>query len=367
MSLLRKRRTSPRAARVPRVVERGPIERSRIDEKAHVGPVGQSLDEGEGLGVGGPVVDQDQLDAGVHRGGGGDGVHAGAEEPWLVAKRDQDAHEGPGLDGPQDAETAGGRARRHPLGVMAPPQDLLNVANGGRAGLPVLRPRPVAEDLGYVRDRLRRLGGGECAFVLERSRAGAHQAGQAVGHGGPDGQRATDIGGGQEELGRVVGLEAGGVRGPVGTDIVLVRVDDAPRRERSAQQGHRVGRPEVAGEDQCTRRAAGRVEALREEVTVRGVRRGPQDPAAPAVPQGRRGADERAHLVEAPPGCDGGQGPAAGRLRAHALERAADGGRLVVADDHDQAQCRLAGRSCRPGPLLLAAGAPTPRRDPDPG
>ncbi len=52
----------------------------------------------------------------------------------------------------------------------------------------------------------------ECAFVLERSRAGAHQAGQAIGHGGPDGQGAADIGGGQEELGRVVGLEAGGVR-----------------------------------------------------------------------------------------------------------------------------------------------------------
>ena len=92
MSLLRNSRMSPRATVCPALLRAAQLNGRGSVSTSNVGAVGQALHQGEGLGIGGSVVDEHELHAGVRARGGGEGVDTGAQEPRLVAKGDQDAH-----------------------------------------------------------------------------------------------------------------------------------------------------------------------------------------------------------------------------------------------------------------------------------
>ena len=191
---------APRRLRAS-VVQRRPVEGPGIGQHADVGAVGEALDQGQGLRVGGSVVDQDDLNAGVHGGRRSDGVDAGAEEPRLVPKGDQDAHRDAGLVGPHNAVPMGSGPGRHARVVIPAAERLFDMVDRGGADGADRRVRAVAQHFGDVHDGVGSLGGGQRALVLERRRARGHQAGQMVCDLGSHGQGPADVGAGQEELG----------------------------------------------------------------------------------------------------------------------------------------------------------------------
>ena len=211
MSLLRNSRMSPRADACPRVVEcrpiEGPWDRSSTRD---VGAVGQPLDQREGLRVGGPVVDEHELDA---------GVHARWWRRWsprrcggAAARRGRGSGCSPGRRSGRPAQCGSRRARgRATTAASSSRRRSASCMWRTDAGPVPLRRVPAdrwQSTSGMWVTASADLGGRQRAFVLERGRAGRHEPGQVVRHRRPDGEGAADVGGGQEEFGREVGLEA---------------------------------------------------------------------------------------------------------------------------------------------------------------
>ena len=225
------------------VVETGPVERPSVPQDPYVGAALQLIDQRHRLGIGRPVVDQHQLDL-LTPGRRCDGVHAGAQEPGLVAERDQDADADPAVTRSPQAERARRRTDRDRRLLVPAGQCRLHVAHicGGRP----LVSRPVAEHLGDMGHRRRRLACGEGARVLQLGGTRRVEVGQRAREAGADREGTSDVRRREEELGRVAGLEARRIVAAVGRQPVLVRVDDPRRCEGLAQEGHRVGCPDIA-------------------------------------------------------------------------------------------------------------------------
>jgi hypothetical protein len=206
----------------------------------------------------------------VHVGGGGNGIHTGPQESWLVAERDDNAHRDLGRVRPHNLELVGSRAH-FDCGPVAPAAEhLSNVVHRGLFLDGSGPRRAVAEDFGYVNDRVSGISGGERAFVFEGGGVRCHQAWQLVRHVGPHREGPPDVCSGQEELGREVGLELRRRPGAIGPHLVLVRIDHAGWGERGGQERDGVGRPDVTREEQGPRQAPSRFEPDPEEVSPLG-------------------------------------------------------------------------------------------------
>ena len=87
----------------------------------------------------------------------------------------------------------------------------------------------------------------------------------------------------EKEFGGEVRFESWPPPRAIGLQLILVGVDHVRRRERRAQEGDGVGRPDIARKEQCPRQPPTGLDPDPEEVTFRAGSARSDEPDPPAV------------------------------------------------------------------------------------